>query len=187
MTQSKIRQIDFQGHKLILSLQLLIARAAQKDSLRWWEDDSLTPSGKYLLERLFPVNPEEAGYKLALEAAKVRYQAAFSDTAQVLHLFHLDQTGDVEHSMQGIRLSNLPILSEPIQTIDALRHHLLELVGSQMKYQVVSKRPNNCLEIKMGDKSPNPDVIQIVKTLAWATLEGEPGKPIFPYIINHYD
>ena len=93
--------LDASESKLILSLQLLIARAAQKDSLMWWEDDALTPSGKYLLDRLFFFDADEAGRKLAMEAAKVRYRAAFGAENNVLHLFHLDQTGDVEYSCQG--------------------------------------------------------------------------------------
>jgi hypothetical protein len=166
----------------ILSLQLLIARAAQKDSLGWWEDDALTPSGKYLLERLFLVDADEAGRKLALEAARVRYHAAFGAENSVLYLFHLDQTGDVEHSLQGINLSSIPVPSESIQSIDDLRQLLLEHTGSPMKYQVVGERSNNRLEIKMVDAPSTADLTHIVQTLAWATLESEPGKPVFPFI-----
>ena len=168
--------------KLILSLQLLIARAAQKDSLSWWEDDALTPSGKYLLERLFIVNPDEAGRKIAIEAAKVRYQAAFGADNHVLHLFHLDQTGDIELNLQELSLSSVPAPTEPVQSLEVLRHLLLEQVGSPMVYQIVGERSNNRLEIKIGNSSSQPELIDIVKTLAWAALEGEPGKPKFPYI-----
>jgi len=174
--------IDVPDRKLILNLQLLIARAAQKDSLKWWEDDSLTPSGKYLLERLFIVDADEAGRKLAIEAAKVRFQAAFGNENNLLHLFHLDQEGEVEHSLQGISLSSVSVPSEPIQTIENLRHVLVEQVGSPLKYQVIGERSNNRLEIKMGDAPSKSDLTHIVKTLAWAALESEPGKPVFPYI-----
>lgn len=174
--------LEVTDRKLILNLQLLIARAAQKDSLKWWEDDSLTPSGKYLLERLFIVDADEAGRKLAIEAAKVRFQAAFGNENSFLNLFHLDQAGEVEHSLQGISLSSIPVPLEPIQSIADLRQMLLEQVGSPMKYQVVGERSNNRLEIKMGDTPSNFELTDIVKTLAWATLESEPGKPIFPYI-----
>jgi hypothetical protein len=173
--------LDAHERNLILTFQLLIARAAQKDSLKWWEDDALTPSGKYLLERLFLVDADEASRKLAIEAAKVRFQAAFGNENNVLHLFHLDQTGDVEHSLQGINLSSIPVPSESIQSIDDLRQMLLEHVGSPMKYQVVGERSSNRLEIKRGEAHSKSDLIHIVKTLAWATLESEPGKPVFPY------
>jgi hypothetical protein len=166
----------------ILGLQLLIARAAQKDSLIWWEDDSLTASGRYLLDRLFIINPEEAGRKLAVEAARVRYLAAFGGENNALHLFHLDQTGEIELSLQGIDLSSIPVPADAIKSVEDLRRLLLELVGSPIKYQIVEERSNHRLEIKLGEKSPGPGVLQIVKTLAWAILESKPGKPIFPYI-----
>lgn len=174
--------LDLTETKTILNLQLLIARVAQKDSLNWWEDDSLTPSGKYLLERLFVVNPDEAGRKLALEAARVRYQAAFGTGNNVLHLFHLDQTGDVDLSLQGVGLPTIKVPSEAIQSMDDLRSLLLDQVGSPLKYQALRERSNNRLEIKMAGATSKPELIDIVKTLAWATLESEPGKPIFPYI-----
>lgn len=168
--------------ELILRLQLVIARAAQKDSLRWWEDDSLTPSGKFLLERLFIVDAEEAGRKLAVEAAKVRFQAAFGDKNNALNLFHLDQAGEVEHALQGIRLSSIPIPADPILSMEDLRRVLLEQVGSPLKYQVLGARSNSRLEIKIENLPTKFDLNPIAKTLAWAMLEGEPGKPIFPYI-----
>jgi hypothetical protein len=174
--------LDEPDGKQILSLQLLIARAAQKDSLSWWEDDSLTPAGDYLLERLFMANPGQAGKRLALEAAKVRYHAAFGNENNVFHLFHLDQTGDVEHNLDELSLSNITLPLEPIQTIDALRQALLEQIGFPMKYQIVGERSNNRLEIKLAGAPSKNDLIHLVKTLAWATLESEPGKPIFPYI-----
>jgi len=174
--------LDSQTTITILALQLLIARAAQKDSLSWWEDDSLTPSGKYLLERLFMVDPDEVGRRLALEAARVRYRAAFGEDRKALHLFRLDQTGEVEFDLREVNLSTIPLSSAAIQTIDSLRRLLLEQVGSPMSYEVVGERFSNRWEIKLKDKSLKPDLVQIVKTLAWATLEGEPGKPVFPYI-----
>jgi hypothetical protein len=53
---------------------------------------------------------------------------------------------------------------------------LLEHVGSPMKYQVVGERSNNRLEIKIGEAHSKSDLIHIVKTLAWATLERRAGQ-----------
>lgn len=169
--------------KIILTLRLLIARAAQKDSLNWWEDDSLTPTGAYLLDKLILINVDEASRKLALEAAKVRYRGAFGENnPAALHLFHLDQTGEVEYSLQDIKLTELPLPAHPIKTMDEFRQLLLEHVGAPLKYQVIGERRNNSLEINLKEASLKPDLILIAKTLAWATLASEPGKPIFPYI-----
>jgi len=79
----------------MLKPRLYIARAAQKDSRRWWEDESLTPSGAFALELRLPAAPIEAGRKLALAAARARHQNAFADDPDAIHLFRLDRTGPV--------------------------------------------------------------------------------------------
>jgi len=176
--------LDVKEKNTILGLRLLVARAAQKDSLNWWEDDSLTRSGSYLLERLFLVDLSETGRKLALEAAKTRYQAAFNRVDSVIHLFRMDKTGDVEHNLQGMRLENIPIPSEPIPSLDALRLHLLALTGQPPQFQVVGERADHRLEIGMQHMIGKVSILDIANTLAWASLEGKPGQPIFPYIIS---
>ena len=71
----------------IIQLRLLIARAAQKDSLHWWEDESLTQAGVFLVERLFIMDASETARKLAIEAARTLYRMAFGDDRKKLHLF----------------------------------------------------------------------------------------------------
>lgn len=174
--------VDVKGKKDLLALRLLIARAAQKDSLNWWEDDSLSPAGSYLLERLFPADPVEAGRKLALEAAKNRYEAAFSSDNAVLHLFCLDNSGDVEYGLQGIRLADIPAPNEPISTTDALQERLIALSGSKPAFQIVGERANRCLEISIKNSTNRHSVLDLAHILAWASLEGQPGHPIFPFL-----
>lgn len=174
--------LDIAEKNKLLSLRLLIARAAQKDSLNWWEDDSLSPAGSYLLERLFPADPAEAGRKLALEAARTRYQAAFNGDDTALHLFRLDKTGDIEYGLQDVRLADIPIPSEPITTLDALQEKLFELIGSIPQFQVVGERANRCLEINIKNSTNKLSVLDLAQVLAWASLEGQPGHPIFPFI-----
>lgn len=177
--------LDIEEKNTLLGLRLLIARAAQKDSLSWWEDDSLTQAGGYLLERLFLADPGEAGRKLALEAAGTRYQAAFNGEANALHLFRLDKTGEVEHSLQGIRLSDIAVEPNPIPTIDGLRQALLALTGQPQPFQVIGERADHRLEIGLKTPTARLSVLEIAKMLAWASLEGQPGQPIFPYIALH--
>jgi hypothetical protein len=173
--------LDSQGKVTLLSLQYLISRAAQKDSLNWWEDDSLTQAGGYLLERLFPTNPKEAGLKLALEAAKTRYQAAFQGENAALHLFRLDKTGEIEHSLIRSRLTDIPVSLEPIGSIETLRQKLFDLTGPSPTYQVLGEHANHRVEIRL-DPSIKPTNLTIAQALTWACLEGIPGKPVFPYI-----
>jgi hypothetical protein len=174
------------GDKIkLLNLQLLIARAAQKDSLNWWEDDSLTSAGNYVLERLFLHAPAEAGRKLALEAARSRYHVAFSGIQEAVHLFRLDPHREIQSTLQEISVSKADVPIDPITTLDALRQHLLQEIGEEPKYEVIGERAEHRLEVRPHRKITQADVIQLAQTLAWATLEGKPGAPVFPFIRNH--
>ena len=104
----------------ILGLRLLIARAANRDSLAWWDDESLTPPGGFLLERVFPTAPALAARSLALAAAVARHQAAC--TGEVLHLYHLDADNQDGLALRFAPLLPIPVPREPIVTMDALRH-----------------------------------------------------------------
>jgi len=54
-------------------IALLVARAGQKDSLAWWDDESLTDAGRFALTKIFPRNPGRAAVRLAFESAKGRH------------------------------------------------------------------------------------------------------------------
>ena len=60
----------------IFRLRLLVARAAQSDSLRWWDDRSLTTEGDFVTGRLFAGRPRVAGVKISLATARVRNRDA---------------------------------------------------------------------------------------------------------------
>jgi hypothetical protein len=174
------------GDKIkLLNLQLLIARAAQKDSLNWWEDDSLTSAGNYVLERLFLHAPSEAGRKLALRSARSRYHAAFRDMQKAVHLFRLDSRREIKPSLHEISISNLDIPLDPIASLDTLRELLLQMIGTEPQYQVIAERGDHRIEIRPHKKISQADVIQLAQILAWSTLEGKPGVPVFPFIRNH--
>ena len=77
--------IPAEDTRLILSLRLLIARAANKDSLAWWDDDSLADHTVFLLDRIFPIAPRLAGRSLALRAAVARHQVAVAAEERAVH------------------------------------------------------------------------------------------------------
>lgn len=166
----------------IVTLRLLIARAAQKDSLQWWEDESLTQAGGFLVDRLFIMDAPEIARKLAIEAAATRYDMSFGDDKSKLHLFRLDQTGHVELDLQFTRFLNFDMPAEPIPTLDALREKLDALTPKRMPYTVASNGLDNQLEIRIKGYSRKTPVLDLAQTLAWAALESPYGKPLFPYI-----
>jgi hypothetical protein len=167
----------------LLKLRFLVIRAAQKDSLKWWEDDSLTQAGDYLVERLFLMDVSESARGLALEAGQTRYRIAFGETKDRLHLFRLDPNGQVDFELSEMRLTEIEIPRDPITSQDELRAHLLDLTGKQASYEIAgSPDPNGCLEIRVGKPVNKISVLELAEIFAWACLESPMDKPFFPYI-----
>ncbi len=165
---------------LLVQLRLLIARAAQKDSLRWWDDESLTPNGDYLLDRVFPNAPSVIGQNLAIAAASARHDAALSEINAPIHLFHLDSQARDGLMMRKLRLSKHNEVG-PISDMNALRQRLLDLAGKAPKYEIIGRlNQNNALRIRIADDTG--DMTRRAQALAWAYLEGQVGQPVFPYI-----
>ena len=173
-----------EGAQAILSLRLLIARAASKDSLDWWDDESLTPHASFLLERIFPIAPAGAARSLAFHAALARHRSAFSTIPQALHLYRLDGDGQDTLALRHQSLLHIPVPDEPVSTMDVLRKELLGLVHEPSPYTVVRQTAAHGLQIEIP---PTPTGIPVLnyraRALAWAYLEGHPGRPVFPFII----
>jgi len=174
-----------QDAQTILRLRLLIARAANKDSLAWWDDESLTPHAGFLLERIFPMAPLLAAQSLALKAAEARHQAACQAHECALHLYRLDADGRDRLALRIESRLPIPVPAPPITTMKALRHHFLDLTGGPASYTVVRQANTHGLQIEIP---PCPaDLLPILhraRTLAWAYLEGQPGQPIFPFCLE---
>lgn len=170
---------DIEG---IIQLRLLVARAAQKDSLHWWEDESLTQAGSFLVERLFVTDAPETSRKLAIEAARTRYRMAIGEERKKLHLFWLDKIGQTEYDLLGVRYLNYDMPSEPIGSIDMLREKLLALTGDVIPYERIGGKGNEQMEIRVKGFPGKVSPLGLAKTFAWACLESTPGKPVFPYI-----
>ena len=170
--------------RLVLGLRLLIARAANADSLAWWDDESLTPHAGFLLGRIFPMAPRLAARSLALVAATARHQAA-CPTNGALHLYRLDSRNKDRLALRHVPLLTIPVPEEPITTMDALREHLLDLTGAPAPYAVV--RPTSArglqIEILPGSSGASP-MVHRARALAWAYLEGAPGEPVFPLCLD---
>jgi len=176
-----IFSFDLDASKHIIQLQLLIARVGQNDSLRWWEDDSLTEAGVYLLERLFPFAPYIQGRKLALLAAKNRHDAVFGQETQILHLFRFGFEGDREQEKSAFDPSCFELPDAPIRTIDELKIHLAQLVEAPNPQSKIDRviTDDGRLQIKIPSTKTT---IDMANRLAWAYLQGEPEKPVYPYV-----
>ena len=169
----------------ILSLRLLIARAANADSLAWWDDESLTPHAGFLLERVFPRSPSLAARSLALSAALARHQAACATREGALHLYRLDADNKDKLALRLESLLAISVPDQPITTIRALRQHLLNLIGEPMPYTILRRTDARGLQIEIPPppSSVSP-FLHRAATLAWAYLEGNHGEPVFPFCLE---
>lgn len=168
---------------LILRLRLLIARAANRDSLQWWDDDSLTEPAGFLLERLFPVAPPLAARSLALTAARSRHDGACAEIAGALHLYRLDGDNADSLALRDVPLLSVPYPEAPITTMDALREHLATSLGQPAPVKIIQRRSGGALQIAIppcpaGVWAP----LHRAQSFAWTYLEGDPGQPVFPFV-----
>jgi hypothetical protein len=169
----------------ILGLRLLIARAANKDSLAWWDDESLTRHAGFVLDRIFPMAPPLGARSLALAAALVRHQAACSADSEALHLYRLDADNLDKLALRFAPLLPIPVPEEPITTMEMLRQHLLNLTYEPASYTVTRQTGAHGLQVEMppcpAGVSP---LLHRARTLAWAYLEGAPEEPVFPFCLE---
>ena len=169
----------------ILGLRLLIARAANKDSLAWWDDESLTRHAGFLLERVFPMVPPLAARSLALAAALARHQATFSTSNEALHIYRLDADNRDKLALRFAPLLPISVPKEPITTLEILRQHLLNLTHEPASYTVMRQTGAHALKVEMlpcqAGVSP---MLHRARTLAWAYLEGTPEEPVFPFCLE---
>jgi len=178
--ESRADQGDLQT---ILRLRLLIARAANRDSLAWWDDEALTAPAGFLLERLFPVAPPLAARSLALRAAFARHEGACTDIGGALHLYRLDADNADGLALRTVPLLSVPYPEAPIITTDALREHLIALLGQPVQVKIAQRRNGGALQITIppcpaGVWAP----LHRAKSFAWAYLEGAPGQPVLPFV-----
>ncbi|MAT42176.1 MAG: hypothetical protein CL609_07530 [Anaerolineaceae bacterium] len=167
----------------ILGLRLLIARAANVDSLHWWEDNAFSEPAQFIFNRTFPGVPTLAARNLALRAAVARHLDACPPDA--LHLYHLDFDNLDRLVLEFWQLTEIVVPVEPIKTMEALRQHLLHLTAGPMPYEVVRTGANGGLQIRLPEppKDVNPLHHRAV-AFAWAFLEGQPGQPVIPYSLE---
>lgn len=165
----------------ILGLRLLIARAANVDSLAWWQDDALTRPASYVLQRLFPTAPPLAARSLALRAAFSRHEAVLPSTG--LHLYRLHPDNRDELALRFEPRLPIPVPDEPIETLDALRDQLRELTGKDaMPCERVGERLGGAVQIAVPPAPQGVDpMVHRAQTLAWAYLQGTSKHPVFPF------
>ena len=185
LTKKLDESIAAEDARAILGLRVLVARAANKDSLAWWDDESFTGHADYILERIFPFAPALASRSLALRAAAARHQAAFAGNDGAMHLYRLDLDGQDALAVRSMPLLTISVPKEPIDSMDALKEALLDHLGKPAEYRSVRRTDSRGLQIAVPapPEGVSP-VLHRARTLAWAYLEGAPDAPVFPYCVE---
>lgn len=171
--------------ELIWRLRLAVVRAAQPDSLYWWDDRSLTPDAEFVTERLFSRRPQLAAARIALATALVRHRAAIPAVSRLIHLF--DFGDEIEYELEAVKLTEAWLPSS-FQTANALLDFVGQIVPDDSGYSCeidgTLDTHTGPLEIWLALDN-DPRLKRIVAeasalTLAYAT--GGLQRPVFPYL-----
>jgi hypothetical protein len=166
----------------IVRLALLIARAGQNDSLKWWDDDALSEAGLFALSRVFPRNPRSAAVRLAFLAATERHRGML-DSAGVRGATTLL---DFAEAALATPYENGPFVTavrdEPITSVGQLRTLLQDLAPGVTTIEIPSPSPDGLLDLTdlVGRTRPGPQARAAL--LAAGYLQGQVGKPVIPYV-----
>lgn len=170
---------------LIVALRLLVARAAAPDSLRWWDDESLTEPAAFVLGRIFPHSPPLAARRLALLAAEARHADATATFPGALHLYHLDWHGADRLALRGLSPLAAELDLRPVPTLDEFRRRLSALAGPPPPFATGRDGLNGGLAIEIPPAPPHVnDWRHRAVALSWAYAAGEPGRPSIPLIVE---
>jgi len=162
----------------ILQLRLIIARAAQSDSMRWWADNSLTPDATLLLDRLFPRSIEQSRKRLALHAARARHHAELDSMPGAVHLFDLGDVVEFEIAKRFQHDSFPDFPASSITSIEELTATLADLLGHSSPRPVNREQTGRVREIEI-DRQLTP--FQAAELLAWSYLANDAGGPVLPF------
>ena len=162
-------------NKQVALIALLVARAGQKDSLGWWDDESLTDAGRFALTKIFPRNPGRAAVRLAFESARGRHAGvlAAAGVTQATTLLDL-----AEASIEDIASASNP-WSAHIANLDEFRRQLLVLAPDAGTLTLPTPDLAGLLDLTACDTQTEA---QEATTLAAGYLFGQKGKPVFPFM-----
>jgi hypothetical protein len=166
----------------ILRLRLIVCRAAQLDSLQWWDDQSLTTEGAFVVERLFGGRPRVAAAKIALAAARVRHWAAMPKSKNVVHLF--DFGDDIEEQINSVSLEEGWISSSAFTSTDDFGSAIRGIAADEIDYKRSDPDQNGALELHLSarlGKGMNV-ILARARVLALTYAVARPRQPVFPFL-----
>jgi len=152
----------------------LIARAGERDSLQWWDDDALTTNGDYVLPRLFPRRPKQVALKMAWRSALEKHRGVIESTGVRRFTTIFDVAEAEIESVTPLSRA----FGEPIPSVDELRRHLeafLPNIGD-----ATPPKPYGAGLIDLTESADSPS--NALLNLVAAYLLGDKAQPVFPFL-----
>lgn len=164
----------------VLAVRALIARAAARDALRWWDDEALSEAGLALAARLFPRWPERAALRMAMRAGRSRHRVALERFPGALHLFWLGN--EVEHELErrldnGVAAAGSIVIPPAVTSPEELGW-ALDALGAP---PAATGRRANTPEIEIDARGATT-LLERTLVLAAGYRVAGPAQPVFPYI-----
>lgn len=163
-------------------LALLIIRAGERDSLKWWDDESLSEAGLFALSRILPRNPNAAAVRLAYLAARERHRGMLASAGIPGATTLLDFVEVALSEPQERSSAVAAVREEPITSVGQLRTLLQEVAPEVRTIELPAPSGNGLLDLSdlVGRATPGPQVRAAL--LAAGYLQGQVGKLVVPYL-----
>lgn len=174
----------------ILDLRILIARAGEQDSLKWWNSHALTKDGQWALKRLYPRHAHYAGARLSIASASLVHAQKIAQRPAVT-LFGLGVELDAQVMMQLDlrRLDETPLDVPPaIHSTEELRRLLSEVVDlSGVTLSGPAEGSSNGALFEVGNINPeqlrkDEKLADAIQRLSTWYLNSKPNQLMVPYL-----
>lgn len=168
--------------KTIFQLRLLIARAAQTDSLCWWQDNSLTNEGNFVLERLFIKHSHSAAIRMSFAAAAARHWSAIQRESKKIHLFDFGE--ESEYRLSQFKINEDQVSLQRIASVQELMQGIKSILPSIIEIRISSPGTNGETEVNVDPESLIKDdpIFVYASALALAYEQAHLQQPVFPFI-----
>ncbi len=174
----------------ILDLRILLARAGEQDSLKWWNSYALTAEGQWALKRLYPRHANYAGARLSIEAAAlVHAQKIAQRPAVTLFGLGVDLDAQVMMQLDLRRLDDAPLeIPQAIRSTQELRELLSQVIDlGDFELSSPTAGSSNGALVEVGSIDPDQlrkeaELEHAIQRLSAWYLTSQADRLIVPYL-----
>jgi hypothetical protein len=168
----------------LVTARMLVARAGERDAMRWWDSEALSQGGDFVLRRLFPRSHRKAAWRLAIEAARIRHATACPIGS--IHLFDLGAS--LERRLGGSIRHDLWAVPPPPHDSDEFEAQIVGLgMSAKVSAQLTLPMDGGLLQLGTCSKeeAASPEfLLGLIPRLVRAYTLGTVGKPVLPHLVR---